>query len=415
MKAPQFSLRQMIEIDGCTRCGECTLGCPVYEVTKNQVVTPVETLRSTKDWALCQSWFKKLFFRSKAMTPERLNAFAQEAYQCTLCGHCEVVCPVNIRNKEMKISLRRNIMRSDLTIPSPGPILENLEKGRNIAYPTNDDRWLWLQNMPKAYRQKNRKANPDIVYFVGCVSSFFPITYSIPQATLFLLEKANEDVGLLGPEEWCCGWPLLGMGKEEMVYELMNHNIERINAMGAKTLLCGCPSCYTMWKHEYPRLSPKTSPQFEILHSTEYLVKALKEERIPLFPLEASVTYHDPCDLGRGAGIYDPPREIIRMISGTNFVEMRNHGRHATCCGGGGDMEMFFPNITRDIANLKIREIEETNAEIVLSSCQQCKRTMSVGAKRLKKKLRFLDIAEFVLILSERQRTLAFENLLDKT
>jgi Fe-S oxidoreductase len=78
-------------------------------------------------------------------------------------------------------------------------------------------------------------------------------------------------------------------------------------------------------------------------------------------------------------------------------------------------MEMFFPNITRDIANLKIREIEETKAEIVLSSCQQCKRTMSVGAKRLKKKLKFLDIAEFVLILSERQRTLAFENLLDKT
>jgi heterodisulfide reductase subunit D len=412
MKAPQFSLRQMIEIDGCTRCGECTLGCPVYEVTKNQVVTPVETLRSSKDWALCQSWVRKLFFRSKAMTPERLNAFALEAYQCTLCGHCEVVCPVNIRNKEMKISLRKNIMRSDLEIPSPGPILENLETGRNIAYPTNDDRWL-VNISPKPTGRKPQ--HPDIVYFVGCVSSFFPITYSIPQSTLFLLEKANEEVGLLGPEEWCCGWPLLGMGKEEMVYELMNHNIERINAMGAKTLLCGCPSCYAMWKHEYPRLSPKTSPQFEILHSTEYLVKVLKEERIPLFPLEASVTYHDPCDLGRGAGIYEPPREIIRMISGTNFVEMRNHGRHATCCGGGGDMEMFFPNITRDIANLKIREIEETKAEIVLSSCQQCKRTMSVGAKRLKKKLRFLDIAEFVLILSERQRTLAFENLLDKT
>lgn len=404
MKPFELSLKQMIEISGCTRCGECALCCPVFSVTKDQRVTPIEMLQTVKEWIIGQSWLKKLFPRLKARTLERLNTLSQEVYQCTLCGHCEVVCPVHIHSKEMRISLRKNMMKSNLELPSPGPILENLQKGRNVAYPANEDRCLWLQNMPKIFRQKNRKSTAEVVYFVGCVASFFPITSSIAKSTLFLLERAKVDYGILGPDEWCCGWPLIGMGKEEMVPEFINHNIKMINATGAKTLLCGCPSCYDMLKFEYLRFSPTETPQFEVLHSTEYFLRLLKEERIQLHPLEATVTYHDPCDLGRGAGIYDPPREIIRMIPDVRFVEMRNHRSHATCCGGGGDLEMFFPAITRDIATHKIEEIDETGAEIVVSACQQCKRTISVAAKRLKKKFKVLDLLELINTLSEPWR-----------
>lgn len=410
----ELSLKQMVEIDGCTRCGECTLRCPVYTVTKDQRVTPIETLQRAKDWAICRSWLKKFFLRSKGMDSNRLESFSKEVYQCTLCGLCEVVCPVSIRSKEMRISLRKNMVKAHIDPPPSGPVLENLQQGRNVVYPTNDDRWLWLQNMPNISPDHYFKKKAEVVYFVGCVASFFPMTYSIPQNIFSLLEKAEVDFSLLGANEWCCGWPLIGMGREELAYELMNHNIETINAMGAKTLLCGCPSCYHVWKNQYPRFSPKEIPQFEVLHSTEYFLNLLQEERIPLHSLETTLTYHDPCDLGRGLGIYEPPREIIRMISGVNFVEMRNHGSHATCCGGGGDMEMFFPKMTRDIADLKIEEIDETRAEVVLSACQQCKRTLALGAKRHKKKFRFLDLSELILILSEPQRALAFENLLQK-
>jgi heterodisulfide reductase subunit D len=105
----------------------------------------------------------------------------------------------------------------------------------------------------------------------------------------------------------------------------------------------------------------------------------------------------------------------MRMVSGLSFVEMRKHGRHATCCGGGGDLEMFFPKISKDIGDLKIKEIEETGAEIVLSACQQCKRTISLNAKKMKKKFRVLDLLELLLILSDPTRALAFENLLHKS
>ena len=414
MKDLELSLKQMIEIDGCTRCGECIQRCPVFMVTNDQRVTAFNALETTKDWSICKSWFRKFFLRRNKMGDERLKDFSQEVYQCTLCGHCEVVCPVNIHSKDIRIALRKNIMKSGLELPFSGPILENLKNGRNVAYPTNIDRLLWLQNMPKMFRHSSRKVNAEVVYFVGCVASFFPVTYSIPQAMLFLLEKAKVDFGLLGPEEWCCGWPLIGMGQEEMVYEFAKHNIETVKAMGAKTLVCGCPSCYHVWENVYPRLYKKDIP-FEVIHSTDYFLKLLKEERIPLHSLEATVTYHDPCDLGRASGIYESPREIIQMISGLSFVEMRNHGRHATCCGGGGDLEMFFPNLTREIAARKIGEIEETRAEIVLSACQQCKRTISLNAKKMKKKFKVLDLLEFLLILSDPMRALTFENLLQKS
>jgi heterodisulfide reductase subunit D len=415
MKNLELSLKQLIEIDGCTRCGECIQTCPVFMVTNDQRVTAFSALQTTKDWSICKSWFRKFFLGRNKMGDERLKDFSQEVYQCTLCGHCEEVCPVNIHSKEIRIALRKNMVKAGLELPLPGPILDNIRQGRNIVYPTNSDRWLFLQNMPKMFQQKNRKMNAEVVYFVGCVASFYPATYSIPQAMLYLLEKAKVDFGLLGEEEWCCGWPLIGMGQEEMVYELAKHNIESVKAMGAKTLVCGCPSCYHVWENLYPRFTAGRGLPFEVIHSTDYFLRLLKEEKIPLHSLEAIVTYHDPCDLGRASGIYESPREIIRMVSGLNFVEMRNHGRHAQCCGGGGDLEMFFPKISKDIGDRKIKEIEETGAEVVLSACQQCKRTISLNAKKMKKKFRVLDLLELILILSDPMRALTFENLLQKS
>ena len=415
MKDLALSFKQMIEIDGCTRCGECIQQCPVFTVTHDQRVTTFNTLQTTKDWSICKSWFRKLFLRRNPMDPERLKDFSQEVYQCTLCGHCEVVCPVNIHSKEIRISLRENMVKAGLDLPLPGPILENLQNGKNVVYPTNNDRLLCFQNIPNLSLEKYLKKKAEVVYFVGCVASYYPVTYTIPQAILLLLERAEIDFTFLGKEEWCCGWPLIGMGREEMVYEMAKHNIETVKAMGAKTVICGCPSCYHVWENLYPRLSSDRTLPFEVIHSTDYFLRLLKEERIPLHSLETIVTYHDPCDLGRASGIYEPPREIIRMVSGMSFVEMRNHGRHATCCGGGGDLEMFFPKISKDIGDLKIKEIEETGAEVVLSACQQCKRTISLNAKKQKKKFRVLDLLELLLILSDPTRALAFENLLQKS
>jgi heterodisulfide reductase subunit D len=415
MKDLQLSFKQMIELDGCTRCGECIQQCPVFTVTQDQRVTTFNTLQTTKDWSLCKSWFRKLFLMRNSMSPDRLNDFSKEVYQCTLCGHCEVVCPVNIHSKGIRISLRENMVKAGLELPLPGPILENLQEGKNLVYPTNQDRLLFLQNIPGISPEKYLKKKAEVACFIGCVASYYPVTYTIPQAILYLLEKAEIDFTFLGQEEWCCGWPLIGMGREEMVYEFAIHNIETVKAMGVKTLVCGCPSCYHVWENLYPRFSSERELPFEVIHSTDYFLRLLKEGRIPLHSLEAVATYHDPCDLGRASGIYESPREIIRMVSGMSFVEMRKHGRHATCCGGGGDLEMFFPKISKDIGDLKIKEIEETGAEVVLSACQQCKRTISLNARKMKKKFRVLDLLELILILSDPTRALAFENLLQKS
>jgi len=349
------------------------------------------------------------------MSPGRLKDFSKELFQCTLCGHCEEVCPVGIPSKEIRISLRENMVKEGLELPLPGPILENLQQGKNLVYSTNQDRLLWLQNIPGLSPENYLKKKAEVACFVGSVASYYPVTYTIPQAMLHLMDKANVNFTFLGQEEWCCGWPLIGMGREEMVYELAVHNIETVEALGVKTLVCGCPSCYHVWKNLYPRFGLERNLPFEVVHSTDYFLRLLKEERIPLQDLEATATYHDPCDLGRASGIYQPPREIICRVPGMNFVEMGKHGRYATCCGGGGDLEMFFPNISKEIGELKIKEIEETGAEIVLSACQQCKRTISLNAKRMKKKFRVLDVLELIFILSDPTRALTFENILQRS
>ena len=397
MKDLELSLKQMIEIDGCTRCGECIQQCPVFTVTDDQRVTAFNTLQTTKDWSICKSWFRKFFLTRNQMNPERLNDFSKEVYQCTLCGHCEVVCPVNIHSKDIRISLRKNMVKAGLELPLPGPILENLQNGKNVVYPTNTDRLLCLQNIPGISPEKYLKKKAEVVFFVGCVASYYPVTYTIPQAMLFLLEKARIDFALLGQEEWCCGWPLIGMGREEMVYEFATHNIEKVKAMGAKTVVCGCPSCYHVWENLYPRFSSEWELPFEVVHSTDYFLKLLKEERIPLHSLEAIATYHDPCDLGRASGVYEAPRAVLRSIPGVELVEMENNRDQCKCCGGGGNLEMVDPELSAALAQEKIKQIQATGAEAVITSCQQCVRTIMTTSRRKKIPVTTMDITEFVL------------------
>ena len=112
--------------------------------------------------------------------------------------------------------------------------------------------------------------------------------------------------------------------------------------------------------------------------------------------LDLKVTYHDPCDLGRGLGIYDEPREIIRAIPGIRFIELPDNRERCLCCGGGGNLEMIDPDLSSEIAKEKIRQIESTGADMVISSCQQCVRTMTTFVRRNRLSLKVMDISQLL-------------------
>jgi len=182
---------------------------------------------------------------------------------------------------------------------------------------------------------------------------------------------------------------------EGLLTSLMAHNVARVREMGAKTLVTTCPSCHYTWSHLYPQLDP--SPQgFELLHASQFLARLIEDKRLKLGGVEQVVTYHDPCDLGRKSGIYDAPRQVIGGVPGIEFREMDANRDNALCCGGGGDVQIVDETVTAGVAARRLSQAQRTGARVILSACQQCKRTLAAAARREKARVQVMDIAELV-------------------
>ena len=137
--------------------------------------------------------------------------------------------------------------------------------------------------------------------------------------------------------------------------------------------------------------------RFEVLHIVQYLDMLVEQGKLKLNRLDKKVTYHDPCDLGRNSGIYQEPRRLIKAIPGVEFIELSNNRRYATCCGGGGNVESIDAGLLSNIADIKAKEIIETGADMVVTSCQQCVRTIATALKKQKSKVKAVDLTQFIL------------------
>jgi heterodisulfide reductase subunit D len=198
------------------------------------------------------------------------------------------------------------------------------------------------------------------------------------------------DFTILGGEEWCCGFPLIGAGVPEKAQEMVEHNLEKVKALGAKKVVFSCPSCHRTWKEHY-------DTDLELFHSTQLIERLIEDGVIPLREVNTTVTYHDPCDLGRKGGVYDAPRKILKSIPGITLVELENNRALSVCCGGGGNLEMADSGLSETVAQKKIEEIQRTGAKTIVTSCQQCVRTIKARVRRQKADLSVLDITELVL------------------
>jgi heterodisulfide reductase subunit D len=216
------------------------------------------------------------------------------------------------------------------------------------------------------------------------------MTKRIPQSFVQILDKAGVDFTLLGGEEWCCGFPLIAAGMKKDAGALIQHNLEKVKEKGAERIVFACPSCYHTWMDQ-------CKSDVEIFHSTQFIKKLINEGKISFKEKKTKVTYHDPCDLGRASGVYEAPREILRSIPGVELVEMKGNREQCVCCGGGGNLEMVNPDLSAGLAQAKIEEIKATGAEMVITACQQCVRTIQTTARRKKIPMTVMDIIEFVL------------------
>jgi heterodisulfide reductase subunit D len=393
----RFTFVQLMELDACTRCGECIEWCPTFaEKSELDAITPLRKIEAVREFVNRQYGLRARIFGPRPLDGEAMQVHSAGAYDCTLCGQCGIVCPVHIDTRSLWIAMRETLVDQGVYPASMDHLRETITTHYNLSGDSNEDRLIWSENLPQVPEGVGgSKEQAEVVYFVGCVASFYPQSYSVPQSMVQVLERAGVDFMALGGEEWCCGFPLIIAGMGDAALESVRHNVEAVRKTGAKRLVAACPSCYHTWKDEYPHIIGEPLG-FEVLHSTELLEEIIGAGKLELEPLKETITYHDPCDLGRTSGVYDAPRNVLRAIPGVNFVEMEHHHEYSLCCGGGGDVEMADADLTAAVAKRRIEEAKVTEAKMLLSACQQCKRTLAIAARREKVRVRVMDIAELI-------------------
>jgi heterodisulfide reductase subunit D len=370
----------------CVRCGLCLSVCPIYRESLSETDSPrarVALVRAVKEGLL------------EAPTDGYSTAF----FRCLLCGACTFACPSGVAVDRI-LELTRGELASLGLLPQ---VLSDLDaritQYRNISAEANEGRLIWTDNLPTPPTGLG-KERAEVAYFIGCVSSFFPRSYKVPQSLVQIFDLAGVDYALLGGAEWCCGYPMLLNGELDRARELIQHNVEAVRAMGAQKVVTTCPSCFHFWKHSYPatlEVERMEDLGLEVQHSTEFLANLLETGNLKLRELGQNVTYHDPCDLGRKGGVIEAPRRILAQIPGLRLVEMAKNHDSSHCCGGGGNLESFAPEMSGAVARSRIRQAAEVGAGTLVSACQQCERTLANAARAERLRIRVKDITEVVL------------------
>lgn len=389
MSNQDYRVKQLLEMGACTNCQVCADVCPAVSASLDGQLSAIYRMKGLNQVLKGRGGLLSRLFGRKPPASEEWKDFSNTVFRCTLCGNCQEVCPVGIHLKDLWLSLRQDMVHSGHYPKKIDMIRENLEEEHNVFAEDNEERAEWVDDMRDPPDDGYIREKADIVYFTGCTAAYFPVAQKIPMALVEILDRSNVDFTLLGEEEWCCGFPMLGAGLKDMFDAFKTHNLEALREKGAKEVLFACPSCYQMWREYYPE-------EFKISHATQFLTQLIRENRVPLKELDLTVTYHDPCDLGRGAREFEAPREVIRSIPGLRFVELPQNRENCQCCGGGGNLEMVDAKLSAQIANRKIEEILNTGADAVVTSCQQCVRTMMTYVRRNKISLEVLDITQLV-------------------
>lgn len=235
-----------------------------------------------------------------------------------------------------------------------------------------------------------------MLYFRGCVvREKLP---GISHATEKILKIAGIDYTLLDNES-CCGSFLMRTGFKEDAEEVMKNNLQAILASNEKTVLVSCAGCYNTLKNDYKALF---DVELNVVHTSELINDLIDGNRIQVKPVEKTVTYHDPCHLGRHSGIYEEPRDVIR--SGAELVEMVRNRERSRCCGAGSGVKAAFPLLASDVADKRIQDAEETGAEILATTCSFCILNLENAVEKRKNlnekgsDLRVMDLTELILM-----------------
>ena len=414
-----FTWKGLLDFGTCTECGRCQSQCPAWNTEKP--LSPKLLIMSLRDHASAKApYLLAGSDEQRAALPRDVLAEAGRPligtpeeggvidpdilWSCVTCGACVEQCPVDIEHVDHIVDMRRYQVLIESQFPREAhTMLRNLERAGDPWGRGAQARLEWMAGLPFEVRVLDSERLPDEVEYllwVGCAGSLDENAKKTTRAVAELLHEAGVQFMVLGGEETCTGDSARRLGQEMLFQELAKQNVEKLNAVGAKRIVVTCAHCFNALGNEYPQLGGV----YEVLHHTQLLSRLVAEGRlVPTHPVDATVTYHDPCYLGRHNRVFDAPRDILGSVPGIRLTEMPRHRETSFCCGAGGARMWMEETIGTRINETRTDEAIGTGAELITAACPYCIVMLTDGAANRKQQgkapeeLQVVDVSQVLL------------------
>ncbi len=324
---------------------------------------------------------------------EPTEELVQHMYECLLCESCNAVCagmdsiPLgSLECASIFRALRADFVEMGFAPPEKLKKFINSISEKHNRQGTEKSRTVWAEGL-------NIKDSGEVIIFTGCTAAYTDNTSVISLAKV--LQLAKVDFGIL-KDEWCCGSLQEDAGILDGFKASAQHNVDAIRKAGAKTVVVTCADCYKAL-NDYPKYVGELG--FEVVHSSELILRLLKEKKIKLNAVDLGglATYNDPCFLARGSGktIINEPRELLYAIPGTEWVEMEGFGKYTYCCGRPITAPASLKTYQKT-GLARVGDAEAVEAKTIITGCANCKTSLKFAAQKAGKDIKVMDIAELI-------------------
>jgi Fe-S oxidoreductase/nitrate reductase gamma subunit len=404
-KIDQYTWKSLLDLDACMSCGRCEAVCPAH--LSEVALSPRKLIRDMKEHmtrvgpSLLGARAGKPgsgdlppLFGEERDSRQKPAVLEEELWGCRTCGACQQECPVYIEHMPKMVDMRRFLVMTESRMSDEvQKLLKNMDDRMHPWAGAQHDREEWFQDLDIKVLGNGDRA--EYLFWVGCTGAMVDRNILVTRAMARVLKAASVDFAILGSEEACTGDPARRTGGELTYQTCAKTNIETFERYGVRKIITTCAHCFNTLKNEYPDFGGR----YEVIHHTELIDDLIRGGRLKLKRSLDSLTYHDPCYLGRHNGVYDAPRQVLESLSAPSGMrELDRNRSRSLCCGAGGGYAWMDDTPSKRINHIRIDEVKASGARTAAVSCPFCLQMFddALNATDPAKTVRAADLAELV-------------------